>query len=533
MPNSNLLAGSGGGGGGGGLHFRDPADVFADDTARSTYFTTTDTTAFGEFVRDRTLAIVIGTIANPTAIQTYLGDAGTYDDTMWVSRLDAVQGPAGRAGSDGTPGGGAWNSLGSHSESDPHASNDFFGTGITIPDGRPVIGYRLAGNQNSLEQNAGIMMISANLLFSKAAADDGDTSTDDNSVHLPEFSSGGVVTGTVHAGYTSSRELLIATTTANQTTSIEVFEYVPATAQGGRTDAEIQALIDATPLSNLQGEVADSQIPASIFRDAEFTAAAVRTQLGLTQAEAEALLTGNPTISGDTITFTRNDGTMVTVSLADFLSETEFSAQRGSRLYLGSPTTYDTTTHVLAVTLTPSLATAIGDQALFIAPGNLDDSGDAITVQATATPDYPLQNDDGDAIGASHLVGGRVYSMLRLNGAWRILEPLEERPQTTIAIATGWSTDQTAEVAEFTATAMAHEVTIPSHTNNDYLLLWTADSEGTLSEVHFDGASLNELNTFTAGTALELNGEAGTARVTVNRRIASLLSGSVISVVFS
>ena len=308
----------GGGGGGGSVLGLGPAqNTFGDattanraaaETLRDTY-ATANATWLAQYNDD--LGLWIRLVWNGGVAEQRRNSAGNG----WEDVTNVIRGQAGSMGRDGTPGGGAWNSLGSHSESDPHASNDFFGTGITIPDGRPVIGYRLAGNQNSLEQNAGIMMISANLLFSKAAADDGDTSTDDNSVHLPEFSSGGVVTGTVHAGYTSSRELLIATTTANQTTSIEVFEYVPATAQGGRTDAEIQALINATNLSALQGQVMDGQIPASIFRDAELTAAAVRTQLGLTATEAEELLTGNPTIAGNVITFTRNDGTTGTITI--------------------------------------------------------------------------------------------------------------------------------------------------------------------------------------------------------------------------
>ena len=91
---------SGGGrGGGGGLHFRDPPDVFANVAARSTYFTTApNDDAYLEFVSDRSLAIIIGTIANPTDFQTYTGDSGAYDANAWVSRVDAVQGRMGFQG---------------------------------------------------------------------------------------------------------------------------------------------------------------------------------------------------------------------------------------------------------------------------------------------------------------------------------------------------------------------------------------------------------------------------------------------------
>ena len=90
------------GGGGGGLHFRRPPDVFADAAARTAAFSAGGSVE-GEhiqFAADRSLAIIIGTLANP-AFQTYTGGSGAYDDTLWVSRTDAVQsvtpGPAGPA----------------------------------------------------------------------------------------------------------------------------------------------------------------------------------------------------------------------------------------------------------------------------------------------------------------------------------------------------------------------------------------------------------------------------------------------------
>ena len=110
MADSNITGG-GTGGGGGGLHFRDPVDVFANEAARTTAFSAGGTLV-GEHVQfesDRSLAIVIGTIANPTQFQTYTGGT-TYDDDTWLDRADAVQGRtgatggAGPAGTDGTDG---------------------------------------------------------------------------------------------------------------------------------------------------------------------------------------------------------------------------------------------------------------------------------------------------------------------------------------------------------------------------------------------------------------------------------------------
>ena len=83
---------------------------------------------------------------------------------------------------------------------------------------------------------------------------------------------------------------------------------------GGLDTSQVQALIDATSLSALQGQVTDTQIPAAIMRDAELTAAAVRTLLGLTATEVNDLFTGG-SITGQVITFTQNDGTTETITV--------------------------------------------------------------------------------------------------------------------------------------------------------------------------------------------------------------------------
>ena len=91
----------------------------------------------------------------------------------------------------------------------------------------------------------------------------------------------------------------------------------PGTGDGsaaGFTEAQIQAFIDATPLSQLAGSVTDAQIPAAIMRDAELTASAVRTLLGLTEDEVNDLFTG-ATIAGQVVTFTQNDGTTDTLTI--------------------------------------------------------------------------------------------------------------------------------------------------------------------------------------------------------------------------
>ena len=71
---------------------------------------------------------------------------------------------------------------------------------------------------------------------------------------------------------------------------------------------------DLPALSALEGSVTEAQIPASIMRDSEFTAAAVRGLLNLTPNEVNDLVTG-ATISGQTLTLTQNDGTTVPITI--------------------------------------------------------------------------------------------------------------------------------------------------------------------------------------------------------------------------
>ena len=88
-----------------------------------------------------------------------------------------------------------------------------------------------------------------------------------------------------------------------------------------RTEAQIQAIINATALSALQGMVTDGQIPDEIMRDAEFTAGAVRVLLGLSATEVNDLLTG-ATIAGQTLTFTQNDGSTVVITIPTAMAGT-------------------------------------------------------------------------------------------------------------------------------------------------------------------------------------------------------------------
>ena len=63
------------------------------------------------------------------------------------------------------------------------------------------------------------------------------------------------------------------------------------------------------------GQIADAQIPSSIMRDMEFSAAAVRGLLGLTEQEVNGLFVG-AAVSSSTLTFTMNDGTTLPLTVS-------------------------------------------------------------------------------------------------------------------------------------------------------------------------------------------------------------------------
>ena len=104
MPISVGLGG-GFGGGGGGLHTRRPPDIFsgatlaAARTARNTYFTA-NLGDLAQFQGDQSLAIVLRVTGVADVFETYAaGQEGlAYDQTQWLDRTDAIDGPQGDQG---------------------------------------------------------------------------------------------------------------------------------------------------------------------------------------------------------------------------------------------------------------------------------------------------------------------------------------------------------------------------------------------------------------------------------------------------
>ena len=131
---------------------------------------------------------------------------------------------------------------------------------------------------------------------------------------------GGMADGVVASGvFNAAGTELVLTLDTGGTVTIDV----PAVLRGaaGTTEARVQELINATNLSALQGSVTDGQIPAAIMRDAEFTATAVRSLLGLTAQQINDTFVG-ATIVAQLLTFTQVDGTTVGITIPTAMAGT-------------------------------------------------------------------------------------------------------------------------------------------------------------------------------------------------------------------
>ena len=312
-----LGGGGGGGAGGGGIILRTPVDMFngatrtAAETARDAAIT--DTAPFDD---NPSLAIILTwpVVVTDTVYQVRRNDAwaditGVVRGPTGASGRNGVDGTDGTDGGDGAPGGGALSLVGTATLTITAANDDMFlapGFDWPITATWVLITVRGLGMWMRGDSIYGTVNgVTASTAGTASAAATRRTVLN-------------IVTGPVYIGRTAANGVLIEFGSANVATIVSVHEYIPGGSGGGGgglTAAQAQTLINATPLQNLQGLAADTQIPATIMRDAELTLARVGTALGLTTAEVPALLAGSPTISGSVLSFTRNDGTVVTITV--------------------------------------------------------------------------------------------------------------------------------------------------------------------------------------------------------------------------
>ena len=282
---------------------------------------------------------------------------------------------------------------------------------------------------------------------------------------------------------------------------------VPAAlrASGGVTEARVQEIVNATALSALQGMVTDGQIPDAIMRDAEFTAAALRTLLGLSQNEVNDLLTG-ATIAGQILTFTQNDGTVVAITIPTAMAGTgdgvvQSGALSGTDLVLTLDNAGTVTIDIAA------LATDIELTAYAALTGatftGMTEGLDPTSDQGFVTKAYADAN----------------YAVFT--------------PTPMHDLICGWSPDAAISDAEITAGAMSmtNTVTIPDATGTLYLFIWRADVDGGDPLQVFISGGLNVRNTLTAAVARTVDSIPGQLLVGVQAWNAGLNSSESLMVV--
>ena len=227
--------------------------------------------------------------ANPTWLAEYDGNTNIYIQLthganvvyqrrfggVWQTVQGLIIGPSGQNGARGAPGGGAIEEIGSyaHTASD-HGANVFVGTGLTLPAvaDAPWMGYQLGGSAPGV----GMVWWELAPVSALTVAAAGDTSASSTRQTLPE-SNGASISGNVYAGITATRELLLATSIANQDFAITLHRYVPSAVQGGGGLTTVAS--DATLTGD--GSTGDPLAVASPFTTTE------KTKLGGVAAGAE------------------------------------------------------------------------------------------------------------------------------------------------------------------------------------------------------------------------------------------------------
>ena len=289
--------------------------------------------------------------------------------------------------------------------------------------------------------------------------------------------------------------------------------------------------------------IVDTQLPSTIMRDSEFTAATIRAMLGLTATEVDDLLTG-ASINGQVLTFTQNDGSQVTITIPSGTSTGVADGVVESGAFSVDRTQ-------LILTLDSGDTITIPVPAVFRATGGF-------TLRSGAgVPDASL-GDDGDWYLRTS--NGAMYE--KASGAWTAVytdqigqtgsgiteSAAETLIQTALAAAvtgnteTGivvtYNADETIDfvvqaapqthtnfvgiidgelsavvIADFTVSGDTEALTIPAYSGTRRLLFARPASESDPSAVYLyqsgNRNTVNQISTFVkSNTSLQLGGEA-------------------------
>ena len=443
------------------------------------------------------------TPTNPvySAVITY-----PYDGMARTIAATSVEGPFKATGADGadgavgTPGGGALELVGNYGETIVAATDDIWrDMGFDWPVDSKWCAYTV---QNRAYWFDGDMLYGDNAVD---AALVGAASATATRMQIPE-----PVAGAAYFGRTAANRALVEWASTIGAVTVSIYRYIPGPTGGGggggTSEARVQQLINATSLSALQGMVADAQIPAAIMRDAEFTASAILTLLGLTAAQIDDLFIG-AVIVGQIITVTQADGSTFTLTIPQ--------GAGGMADGVVSSGAFNAAGTELTLTLSDASTVVI----------------DVPAVLRSGTGVALAWEDEGTALGAVstvNVVGAGATAVLDAGVLTVNIPGGTHGPDHALWF--GWSADQNPIDSEFLVSSDTHTVIVPTATGFLYAIIWRSDADGgDPNEVHFAGGN-NIRNTFGVPTAYELDGVAGQVIVSVNTQNADVWSGEEVRV---
>lgn len=296
--------------------------------------------------------------------------------------------------------------------------------------------------------------------------------------------------------------------------------------KGGKGDkGDMGDTSDVKPFARVGGpQVPDSEIPAEVMRDAEFTAAAVRNLIGLTAAQLNDLLTG-ATLVNRVLSFPQADGSTVTLTLpADMDTQDGVVAgasidAQGNELTL----TLDTGATVVA-----SIPAVLRNSGITVAQAEAaaDSRITAGVKDFARTGGRDVQVGDMDSTGATD---DQVPTADGSGGvAWEDQQGTTPTPPPTPvdAVFFGWSTSQTITTADLNDTLSRvnsdttdFENEWPPNDVNAYFFVAVRESDGEPTELYRPPNPVNQINFYSrqAGTVDDGNGDAHIVIVSNNQ----------------